>query len=199
MAQNPSRKNTERNRNEISPPDSGGNTKWNDPHILKMIEEARDDLVRERTGDRAKFEVAFNDADRLYRVKVEFEFSPQQFEDFAADLGRPRSAAADLLKLHGRRDDAMKWFEATQFLAGDGRVNLSWQAYARERKLIRRNTKKDQNAKSGDAAGKPVAAEIAQLTKERDNLKARVAEVERERDEAKAELDRLRSRGTAQP
>jgi hypothetical protein len=203
MAQNP-RKRSSRKRNEIPPPENGETPKWNNPNILRMIEDAQNDLTSERTGDRAKFEVAFNDAERLYRAKVEFEFNPQQFEDFAADLGRPRSTAADLLKLHSHRDDGMKWFEATEFLAGGRRVNLSWQAYARDRKLIRRATTKDRTATDGDeahddAGGKEQPPpdhteqdQIAQLTKERDELKAKITEVERERDEARAELDRLR-------
>jgi hypothetical protein len=172
-----------------------------------MIEDARNDLTRERAGDRAKFEVAFNDAERLYRAKVEFEFNPQQFEDFAADLGRPRSTATDLLKLHGHRDDGLKLFEASEFLAGGRRVNLSWQAYARDRKLIRRAITKDRTVTSTDETDNgsedneqppPNHAEqdlIAQLTKERDELQAKVTEVERERDEARAELDRLRLQG----
>ena len=208
MAQTP-RKRSSRKGNEVPPRENGETPKWNNPDILKMIEDAQNDLTRERTGDRAKFEVAFNDAERLYRAKVEFEFKPAQFVDFAADLGRPRSTAADLLKLHDHRDDGMKWFEATQFLAGGRRVNLSWQAYARDRRLIRKAATKDRTVTSGDEPDigaedneqpPPSHAErdqIAQLTKERDELKAKVTEVERERDEARAELDRLRSQGAA--
>jgi hypothetical protein len=129
--------------NKISAPENDDIPKWNNPDILKMIEDAQQDLARERSGDRAKFEVAFNDATRLYRAKVEFEFSIQQYNKFAADIGRPRSTAAELWKLHDHRDDGMKWFDATEFLAGGKRVNLSWQAYARARGIIRRTAPDD--------------------------------------------------------
>lgn len=208
MTQKP-RKQSSPNRNEISPSEKDDKPKWNNPNVLKMIEDAQKDLVRERGGDRAKFEVAFNDAERLYRAKVEFEFSPQQFEDFAADLGRPRSTAADLLKLHGHRDDGMKWLEATEFLAKGKRANLSWQAYARSQKLIRRAPTKDRALTKSDRASEVVEGneqpqpnhveqdQIVQLTKERDELKAKVAEIERERDGAMAELNQLRSQVAA--
>ena len=206
MAQNP-RKQSSRKQDQktVKTP------KWNNPDIFKMIEDAQNDLTGERTGDRAKFEVAFNDAERLYRAKVEFEFNPQQFEDFAADLGRPRSTAADLLKLHGRRNDGIEWFGAKPVIARGTRVNLSWQAYARGRKLILRATTKDRtdvtsndetNYGAEDNEQAPTSNQdeqdqIAQLTKERDELKAKLMEVERERDEAKAELDRIRLHGAS--
>lgn len=187
--------------NEISPPENGeGSTRFNNPAVIAKIDEARADMKREKEGDRIKFEVAFNDAERLHFVRTELDFSPEQAAEFAVECGRPRSTAADLLKLHGHREDGIEWFEARLTLAGGKRVNVSWQAYARDRKLIRKTTQgKGKTANVGEAKedDQPLQNQIVHLTKERDELKAKIAEVEHERDNARAELDRLRSQGAA--
>lgn len=191
MAQKP----IKRNSNKISALENGDTpTRFNNPVVIAKIAEARTDKKREHEGDRVKFEVAFNDAERLHFVRTEMEFSTEQLEEFALACGRPRSTAADLLKIHGHRKDGMEWLEARLTLAGDKRVNVSWQAFARDRKLIVRAS--DQGKRKA-----PTAADkdkrIVNLTKERDRLKAKIVEIERERDDAKAELDRLRSQDGA--
>jgi hypothetical protein len=188
MAQKPSPKRPSRKSNKISAPENGDtSTQFNHPDVIAKIAEARADKKREHEGDRVKLENAFNDAERLHFVRTEMHFNTEQLDRFAIDCGRPRSTAADLLKIHGHREDGMQWLEARLTLAGSKRVNVSWQAFARDRKLIVRASA--QKRKAPNAADKD--KQIARLTKERDGLKAKIAEVERQRDDA---LDRLRSR-----
>lgn len=124
------------------------------------------------------------------------DFSKEQLDEFAVECGRPRSTAADLLKIHGHREDGMRWLEARLTLAGDKRVNVSWQAFARDRKLIvRPSAQGKHNAPNADAADKD--KQIARLTKERDGLKAKIVEIERQHTKAVAELERLRAQGAA--
>lgn len=191
MAQKPSPKRPSRKSNKISAPENDDiPTQFNHPDVIAKIAEARADKRREHEGDRVKLENAFNDAERLHFVRTEMEFSTEQLEEFALACGRPRSTAADLLKIHGHREDGMDWFDGTLKVAGDKRVNVSWQAYARVRKLIVRLSTQDKR-KAPNAADKD--KQIVRLTKERDGLKAKITEIERQRDEARAERDQLRS------
>lgn len=197
MASKPPPKRPSRKSNKISAPENGDTpTQFNHPDVIAKIAEARADKGREHEGDRVKLENAFNDADRLHFVRTEMDFSKEQLDEFAVQCGRPRSTAADLLKIHGHREDGIEWLKARLTLAGSKRVNVSWQAFARDRKLIVRLSAQGKRKAPDAAADKD--KQIARLTKERDGLKAKVTEIERERDEARAERDRLRSQGAAE-
>lgn len=198
---------TSRKQNEIPPADNGAVPfQSNNPDVLRMLEESKADLKRERHGDRDKFEVAFNDADRLYHVKVVLEFSTEQFDGFAGAIGRSHTVANDLLHLHGHRDAGMAWFDAQEKLAEieSSRRNLSWQVFARATRLIRKTTRSKGKTDNDDKAANDAEAskqqqtggqdQIAQITtQELDVLKAEVEELRRERDAARAELERVKA------